>query len=183
MKKSLFVKLLIIAVIAVVLAKTIFKKYFMNLEFTYNASSPQKNWIEFMTPLAKYAGKKYGLPWQALVVQTALETTWGKSKLFAQYNNFGGIKATGNEPSVSLGTKECNGSDCYSTTGKFAVYKDKLAGLEAYANFFHKNKRYATALKYPNDPYKFIEEIKKAGYATAPNYTATLHSMLNKYFA
>ena len=60
----------------------------------------------------------------------------------------------------------------------FAAWGSPYEGLRGYANFFHRNKRYATALKYPNDPFKFIEEIKKAGYATSENYISILHGML-----
>jgi flagellum-specific peptidoglycan hydrolase FlgJ len=39
------------------------------------------------------------------------------------------------------------------------------------------NPRYRTAVSVRNDPYKFIDEIAKAGYATDPNYALLLKSI------
>lgn len=153
-------------------------------KFTYiNDNKKVQRYLDWITPMAKVVGKKYGIPYQAIVVQTALETGWGKSSLLSKYNNFGGIKAVAGDNSVSMGTKEFINGQMVSITDKFAVWRTPIEGLEGYANFFHRNKRYKTALNYPNDPYKFIEEIKKAGYATDPGYISKLHGMLNSYFA
>lgn len=176
-----------VAVVALYLGNKLFellKISIRNMDFTYiNDSKKTQRWIDYMTPLAKEVGGKMGIPWQAMVVQTAIETGWGKSSLFQKYNNFGGIKAVGSQPSVSLGTTECGSNGCYQTTSKFRKWNTKYDGLIGYAQFFKDNGRYATALKYPNDPYRFVEEIKKAGYATDPDYVAKLHGMLTKYFA
>ena len=148
--------------------------------FKYKGGSTTKqDWYNWITPLAKVVGAKYGIPYQAIIVQTALETGWGKSSLLQKYNNFGGIKASKGDNSVPLATKEFINGQMVTITDKFAVWKTPYEGLIGYANFFHRYSRYAPALKYPNDPYKFIEEIKKAGYATDPNYIAKLHGMLD----
>lgn len=162
---------------------SIFNLSMKDLDFKYTAQNKVQNWIKFMTPLAKDVGAKYGLPWQALVVQTAIETGWGKASLFQKYNNYGGIKAVAGQSSVTLPTVEYINGVNTNVNSKFATFPSKHAGLIAYAQFFHKYPRYKTALNYPNDPYKFIEEIRKAGYATDPNYVSKLHGMLNTYFA
>lgn len=154
-----------------------------NMEFEYiNDNKKTQRWVDYITPLAKQVGTIKGIPWQAIVVQTAIETGWGKSSLFRKYNNYGGIKAVGSQPFVTLPTIEYYNGVKTNVNSKFRKWDTKYDGLMGYADFFHVNKRYATALKYPNDPYKFIEEIKKAGYATDPNYVSKLHGMLNKYF-
>lgn len=155
----------------------------IGMDFKYTETNKQKNWIDFMTPLAKKVGKEYGLPWQALVVQTAIETGWGKSSLFQKYNNYGGIKAIAGQSFVLLPTIEYIGGVRTQINSKFATWPSKYDGLIGYAQFFHKYSRYKNALNYPNDPYKFIEEIKKAGYATDPNYVTKLHGMLKSYFS
>lgn len=150
--------------------------------FNYISDSQKtKRYIDWITPKAKIVGLSKGIPWQAIVVQTALETNWGKSSLLTKYNNFGGIKSVKGEPSVLMDTLEFK-NGYYSVKDGFRVWSSPLAGLMGYAEFIHKNKRYRNALKYPNDPYQYIIEIKKAGYATDPNYVAKLHSMLKKYF-
>ncbi len=149
-----------------------------------NASTDQKvkNYLEWITPAAKKLGRKHGLPYQALVVQTALETGWGSSKLASEGFNFAGIKAVGNQPYVTAETHEYRNGVRTEEDAKFRKFNSLEEGLNEYALFFHKNKRYSEALKYPNDPYKFIYEIRKAGYATSPDYVEKLHGMLRKYF-
>lgn len=153
-----------------------------NMDFKYQAQNKEARWVEFMTPLAQEVGKIYGIPWQAIVVQTALETGWGKSSLFQTNNNFGGIKATKGQKSISLPTWEVINGNKVHVNADFATFPSKYEGLIGYAKFFHVNPRYKEALKYPNDPHKFIYEIRKAGYATDPNYVAKLNTMLTKYF-
>lgn len=148
--------------------------------FQYKGKTPKSDWYNWVEPLAKAVGREYGIPWQAILVQTALETGWGKSSLAVKYNNFGGVKYAGSgAPSkVNMKTGEVFNGTATTINADFAAWPTPYDGMRGYANFFHRNKRYATALKYPNDPYKFIEEIKKAGYATAPNYVSILHGML-----
>ena len=178
--------LLIIAIVAtaiVVIVSLSFDKLFIMKPFVYSsAHGHTKRYIDWITPHAKTVGAKYGIPWQAIVVQTALETAWGKSSLLTKYNNFGGIKSVRGDQSISLGTSEFVNGKYIRISDGFAVFKNPADGLAGYGNFFHRNPRYSKALNYPNDPYQFIAEVKKAGYATDPSYTAKLHGMLNKYF-
>jgi len=182
----------LIPLIAAGIVGTGFAIYFIarnrkSTPFIYNpalsSSAKIKAWIDWMTPNAKRIGKKYGLPWQALVAQTGWETGWGKSTLASEAFNFAGIKAIGNEPYVIKRTHEYrNGVKVYEDA-KFRKFSNLDEGLEEYGNFFIRNPRYAQALKYPNDPYQFIVEIRKAGYATSPTYITNLHGVLDKYFA
>ena len=150
--------------------------------FKYNPASKTRksDWYNWVEPIAKTVGAEYGIPWQAILVQTALETGWGKSSLLWKYNNFGGVKFAGSgAPSkVNMTTGEVFNGNAVTINSDFAVWPTPYEGMIGYANFFHRNKRYKNALQYPNDPYKFIDEIKKAGYATAPNYISILHGML-----
>jgi flagellum-specific peptidoglycan hydrolase FlgJ len=164
--------------VSLIVLDNVKRKLYME-PFKYKGgATTKKDYIEWITPMAKSVGKSFGIPWQAMVVQTALETGWGKSSLLSKYNNFGGIKAVPGDNSITMKTKEFINGQWVTIDSKFAAWTTPLEGLEGYARFFHRNKRYAQALKYPNDPYKFIEEIKKAGYATDPNYVAKLHGML-----
>lgn len=186
MKKKDF----IIPIVAVTIVITGFTIFFVvrnkrSKPFIYdpNLSGSEKirAWIEWMTPNAKRIGRKYGLPWKALVAQTGWETGWGKSSLASQAFNFAGIKAIGNEPYVIAKTHEYrNGVKVYEDA-KFRKFATLDEGLKEYGNFFIRNPRYVKALQYPNDPYQFIVEIRKAGYATSPTYVQDLHGILKKY--
>lgn len=185
MKKQHEILLIIaVAVLGIAITALIIKELFKMKKFVYQSGSGvQQRYFEWITPHAKIVGDKNGIPWQAIVVQTALETGYGKSSLLTKYNNFGGIKSVKGDASVSLGTTEFINGQYVTITDGFAVYKSPKDGLEAYGMFFSKYPRYKEALKHPNDPYKFIIEIKKAGYATDPNYVSKLHGMLNQYFS
>lgn len=151
--------------------------------FTYKGgNTTKKDWYAWIVPMAKVVGADYGIPWQAIAVQTALETGWGKSSLLRSNNNFSGIKAVAGQQSVTLSTQEFINGQMVTIKDGFAVWASPYKGLIGYAEFFHKNKRYKTALKFPNDPFRFIEEIKKAGFATDPDYVTKLHGLLKTDF-
>lgn len=180
--------LVIALILSIVLIRELFRIMELSIKdypkFAYKGKTPKSDWYAYAIPLVKTVGKEFNLPWQALAVQSALETGWGKSSLLSKYNNWGGIKDTdGINTTVPLSTTEnINGQNVTIKDG-FEIYASPYEGLRGYAKFIHKNKRYKNALNYPNDPYKYIEELKKAGYATDPNYVAKLHKMLNEKFA
>jgi flagellar protein FlgJ len=62
----------------------------------------------------------------------------------------------------------------YVVKDYFRKYNTPEECFTDHTKFFFENKRYKKALEVKNDPYKFIEEIAKAGYATAPNYAEML---------
>lgn len=168
-----------IALVAVALLSKIIDKMIL-LPLNYQASSAKAKYYAWLKAAAKKVGAEYGIPYQAILVQTGLETGWGKSSLLLKDNNFGGVKYAGSGApnKVNYPTKEFQGGGYVTINSYFGKWPSPLEGLRGYANFFHRNARYKEALKYPTDPYKFIEEIKKAGYATGPNYVAKLHGQL-----
>lgn len=176
--------LIILIIVFVVLVNRAFAASNLSLrnfpKFVYQDTNVKQRWYDYTTPLAKVVGKHYGIPWQAIVVQTAVETGWGRSSLFQAHNNWGGIKAKPGESSVNLSTFEFLNGQMVQIVDGFKTWPTPYAGLIGYARFFHENPRYSTALQYPNDPYQFVVEIKKAGYATDPNYVQKLHSLLNE---
>ena len=188
MKNEALVKRLLLFSIALAILLVLFNEILKAMDlhlksykpFNYVGKTPKSDWYNWIEPLAKSVGKEFGIPWQAILVQTALETGWGTSQLATKYNNFGGVKYAGSgAPSkVKLKTGEVFDGQAVTIYSDFAAWETPYDGMRGYANFFHRNKRYATALKYPDDPFRFIEEIKKAGYATSTNYISILHGML-----
>lgn len=73
-----------------------------------------------------------------------------------------------------------NGVKMFKHIGKdyFRKYNTPEESFSDHANFFFRNKRYEKALLVKSDPYKFIDEIAKAGYATAPNYATVLKDVV-----
>lgn len=162
---------------------------------------------DFVAKYYKYAleaEKETGVSALAIMAQSALETGWGDH---APGNMMFGVKDTdgvnGNEQLVTtfeyhkradLTPKQAglqnidkvtpvkiNGVTWFKYTGKdyFRKYDTPKQSFVDHTQFLFKNKRYHTALTVANDPYKLVEEIAKAGYATAPNYAQLLKSIIN----
>jgi flagellum-specific peptidoglycan hydrolase FlgJ len=117
-------------------------------------------------------GNEYKIPPVAIIAQAALESGNGASRLTTEAYNFFGIKADSSwkGPVWTGGTSEEYNGQTVNITAAFRKYANAEEGFKGYGEFIHDNPRYKQALKYPNDPVKYITEIKKAGYATAGNY-------------
>lgn len=128
-------------------------------------------------------GKKYGIPYEAILGQSAIESGWGASTLTTKYHNFFGIKAVKGQKSVTMATKECNQGGCYDTTGDFAVYDSDADGFAGYGKFITENPRYARALQKRADPHAYIQELKNAGYATSNDYVNTVWGVTQQFIS
>ncbi len=117
-------------------------------------------------------GSEFKIPPLAIIAQAALESGNGASRLTTEAYNFFGIKADSSwkGPVWTGGTSEEYNGQTVNITAAFRKYANAEEGFKGYGEFIHDNPRYKQALKYPNDPVKYITEIKKAGYATAGNY-------------
>lgn len=156
-----------------------------------------KLFVQAFLPHAKRVESKTGISAIAILTQAALESAWGK---VAPGNMFFGVKDTdginGNEqllttteytrsaknpmPVVISSTPVIrNGIKMFKHKGKdyFRKYSTPEDCFNDHAQFFIKNKRYADALKVKSDYIKFFDAIAKAGYATDPNYAATLKAV------
>lgn len=141
---------------------------------TVSAGSSVQEYTDKYGQAAFDIGKKYGLPYEAILGQSSIESGWGKSTLTSKYHNFFGIKAVNGQKSVNMPTKECGSGGCYDTTADFAVYDSDADGFAAYGKFIRGNPRYARALQKRTDPHGYIQELRDAGYATDNNYVSTV---------
>lgn len=156
-----------------------------------------QNFVLKYYPFAKQTEAKSGINALAIMAQAAHESGWGK---VAPGNMFFGVKDTdglnGNEqllttteylsnpnkkfPVVlSIQSVIINGKRMFKYKIKdwFRKYKTPEESFTDHAGFFIKNKRYAEAIRYKNDAYRFLSEVAKAGYATDPDYEKKLHSI------
>lgn len=154
----------------------------------------------FVTTYKPYAiacMKRTGLHYHATLTQAALESGWGKQ---APGNNFFGIKDTdgvnGNEQLLT--TTEVLKSDkaifpviiskvknglywLYTVKDYFRKYDSVEECFTDHANFFLENSRYRYAWNCRGDAQAFLEQVARAGYATAPDYEKQLVDTL-KWF-
>ena len=156
-----------------------------------------KLFVQTYYPHALEVQKRTGISAVAILTQAALESAWGR---VAPGFMFFGVKDTdginGNEQLLttteyssranlkfpvilSITPVLRNGRKMfkYKVKDYFRKYKTPEDCFNDHAQFFFKNKRYSEALKFKGEPNRFFEEIAKAGYATDPNYAATLKAV------
>ena len=156
---------------------------------------------EFITkhlPYALETERKTGISALFTLAQSALETGWGKS---APGNMMFGVKAKESMPAekrqlvqtteicdtdkakfpviISI-EKRPDGRYKYTVKDWFRKYDTAEESFTDHAKLFLTNKRYAKALLVKADPYKFAEEVAKAGYATEPTYAGRLKGVIRK---
>lgn len=153
--------------------------------------------LEFVQAYAGFAKQtqdKTGISAIAILAQAALESGWGKA---CPGNMFFGVKdadgLNGNEQLlttteysrradlkfpviISITPIVRNGEKWfrYRVKDYFRKYNTPEECFTDHAQFFFRYKRYAKALLVKSNPYAFIEEIAKAGYATDPGYADKL---------
>jgi len=163
----------------------------------------KKEFIQTYKPFALESERKTGISHLFILAQAALESAWGERGVG---NNFFGIKvpkkfvsSTPNQkkqlllttevlssptpnpqqfPKIISISKRTDGKWLYRVQDWFRKYDTPEECFTDHAQFFFINKRYAKALEVKADPYKFAEEVAKAGYATAPNYATILKDVI-----
>ena len=155
-----------------------------------------KDFVKKYKPFALESEKKTGISHLFTLAQAALESGWGE-RTFG--NMLFGIKARPETPAdkkqllrttevlssanavfpkIFSIKKRADGKYTYSVLDWFRKYETQEECFTDHAQFFFINKRYAKALLVRSDPYKFAEEVAKAGYATAPNYADSLKKLI-----
>ncbi|MEM7280088.1 MAG: glucosaminidase domain-containing protein [Pseudomonadota bacterium] len=147
-------------------------------------SESKKSFLNQLLPMAKRAAAKLGVSEQGILAQAALETGWGKRVFevrpgISSHNVFG-IKA---DPSwkgdkLAVKTLEVVDGNPHQVFAPFRVYSTLENAFQDYVLFLTKNPRYNDVLG-EKDPAAFAEKIQNAGYATDPDYSRKLISILN----
>jgi hypothetical protein len=102
---------------------------------TAPSTTDLKSFVDAYAQSAFNVGKKFGIPYEAILAQGALESGMGKSQLTVQAFNFFGIKAgsdwTG--PIVYFNTQEQNpDGSVYVVKAAFRAYANAEAGFTGY---------------------------------------------------
>ena len=157
-----------------------------------------KDFVKKYHGFALQTQDKTGISATFILAQAALESGWGKH---APGNMFFGVKDTdgvnGNEQLLTtteyLKTDKAkfpvilsiekvvrNGVQWfkYRVRDYFRKYPTPEASFTDHAMFFIRNRRYSKALQFRDNPYRFAQEVAKAGYATDPNYSNKLSQVI-----
>nr|WP_275656870.1 glucosaminidase domain-containing protein [Sporolactobacillus pectinivorans] len=111
--------------------------------------------------------------------QTVLESSWGSAAIS---NNLFGIKADASwhGPIVTVSTHEYGPKGAYQELDKFRAYSSFSESILDDAKFLCGNKRYSNLLG-ETDYHLVCTLIKKDGYATDPDCTQKLESIIETH--
>lgn len=155
---------------------------------TYSASEPftsPEDFVRRLMPAAEAAGKRMGLPPEAMLAQAALETGWGKKIIGAKNSdsshNLFGIKADNSWKSEKtwVSTLEYEEGIAVKVKAPFRSYESFNDSFNDYVDFLHDNPRYGGALQQTESPKQYFKALQQAGYATDPKYADKLSSIFN----
>jgi flagellar protein FlgJ len=145
----------------------------------------QSSFVQQHSATAIQVEKTSGIPASFMVGQAGHETGWGKHEIKmkggAPSFNLFGIKAgagwTGKVAEVST-TEYVNGV-AHKTTAKFRAYDSYEASFRDYARLITQTPRYAQVSQQTDSAHAFATSLKKAGYATDPDYASKLSRAIN----
>lgn len=144
--------------------------------------SPQQ-FVETMKPYAEKAAKALGVDSNVLIAQAALETGWGKkviqNSVDSSHNLFN-IKAdrSWQGDKIAKNTLEYHDNIAVTENAAFRSYDNYEESFSDFVRFLNQNPRYERALQQTQSSESFIKGIHSAGYATDPNYSAKVMSVM-----
>lgn len=144
----------------------------------------RQEYIKQFTPYVLAASEGSGLFPSLFMAQAILESSNSKgipgaSGLASKYNNHFGIKADKSWKGkvVDMQTREVvNGKDTVIKDG-FRVYDSIQESFNDRVKFLKSNPRYKAVFE-AKTPFEQAIALKKAGYATDPNYASILQSII-----
>jgi LysM repeat protein len=120
--------------------------------------------------------KRMGIPAAITLAQGLLETENGNSELVQKSNNHFGIKCKDTWTAGSVSHDDDAPGEC------FRMYKNAEDSYRDHSNFLRGSDRYAFLFKLDPTDYKgWAYGLRKAGYATNPNYPQILINNIETY--
>lgn len=143
-----------------------------------------KRYLPFVNTIIKDTGIFAGTLFSQAILESSSAPTYlvGSSKLSKEANNLFGIKADKNWKGkrYNIKTREVKNNVSYYILDDFRAYDTPEQSMQDYVNFLLKNKRYKEAGVFKAKNVKEqAEALKKAGYATAPNYAEIVTKVYN----
>ena len=118
----------------------------------------------------------YGIPASITMAQAILESGFGNGYLARVANNHFCIKCKSSWTGATITHADDSPNDC------FRVYESVEDSFRDHADFLNTGSRYQFLFAYDADDYKnWAKGLKKAGYATAPDYAERLIGVIERY--
>ena len=150
-----------------------------NIEKQNNFENPEISntfeYIEYFKNIAMQEMIDYGIPASITLAQGILESGSGKGRLAVEANNHFGIKC-----------HKWDGDKIFHDDDKknecFRKYKNPQTSFRDHSVFLTTRSRYEFLFDFKIDDYvSWSEGLKKAGYATDPNYPQKLINIIERY--
>lgn len=143
--------------------------------FAQNRNAKYDAYISKYAKLAVSGQTKHRIPASITLAQGLLESGAGESRLAKECNNHFGIKCGGSWYGKSMNMDDDAKGEC------FRCYNNPKDSYEDHAEFL-KKPRYSFLFDYKINDYKsWAKGLKKAGYATDPNYPNKLINIIETY--
>lgn len=142
--------------------------------------------LEEASRLARESFLKTGLSGALQTSQSILETGWGQSVGVDKYTgrisyNLFGIKGTGPAGSVTIRTWEVYNGVRYNVDDNFRAYNSLSESWKDYNAFLLERERYEPVREVMYDSTQAAWAIRRAGYATDPEYPTKLIRIIEQY--
>ena len=125
---------------------------------------------------------RVGIPASIKMAQAILESGSGRSTLAKQSNNHFGIKCGSKWTGEEVYRHDDDYKDGLLVRSCFRAYDDPAKSFMAHSDFLLDNRRYAFLFDLDIYDYKgWANGLRKAGYATDPNYPSKLINLIEKY--
>ncbi len=139
-------------------------------------STPQEKYIEKYAPIAVAEMKRSGVPASITLAQGMLESRYGLSAMATKGNNHFGIKCHRDWKGKKMYIDDDAPKEC------FRVYSSAAESFRDHSDFLRYWDRYKPLFELSPTDYKgWAKGLKKAGYATDPNYAAKLIKIIEDY--
>jgi hypothetical protein len=156
--------------------KNFFLFLFLLSSFFGSSQSKSENYISKYSSVAVDEMEKYGIPASITLAQGILESGNGESRLATEGNNHFGIKCHSNWSGKTIIEDDDEKGECFRKYDKVTdSYRD-------HSLFLTERGRYSFLFEYKKSDYrKWAKGLKKAGYATNPNYPTLLIDLIERY--
>ena len=139
------------------------------------AQNKTEIYINKYSSIAVEEMNKYNIPASITLAQGILESGAGESRLAKKGNNHFGIKCHNNWNGPTIIEDDDKKGEC------FRKYNDATDSYRDHSLFLTEKGRYSFLFKYKRSEYKkWAKGLKKAGYATNPEYSKLLINIIEK---
>jgi len=140
------------------------------------ALTPQQAYIEKYASTAVREMYRSGVPASITLAQGLLESRYGLSELASKGNNHFGIKCHSNWKGKTMKVDDDRKGEC------FRVYSSADESFRDHSDFLRYSDRYKFLFEYQVTDYEsWAHGLKKAGYATDPQYASKLIKLIEDY--